>query len=129
MPIGWELAAANLGERVVAEMLERIPVAGRVVIAEKGFAGAEFEDLMDRAGARPDRKNEPRRHGSSGGVGEQQHRWDAGSTAPNHPITGFDHGRPFEVAHRWGCGRKAAPDAPFRPHPPLRAMIVRRGAG
>jgi hypothetical protein len=30
MPIGWELAAANLGERVVAEMLERFPVAGHV---------------------------------------------------------------------------------------------------
>ena len=52
MPIGWELAAANLGERVVAaEMLDRIPVAGHVVIADKGFAGAEFEQLMTQAGA------------------------------------------------------------------------------
>ena len=72
MPIGWELAAANLGERVVAaEMLERVPVAGHVVIADKGFAGAEFEDLMAepaRRFLRPDRKNEPRRHGSLGAV-------------------------------------------------------------
>jgi hypothetical protein len=72
MPIGFELAAANLGERVVAaEMLQRVPVAGHLVIADKGFAGAEFEDLMAQAGAsflRPDRKNEPRRHGSLGAV-------------------------------------------------------------
>lgn len=47
MPIGWELAAANVGERVVAaEMLQRIPVAGHIVLADKGFAGHEFEQLM-----------------------------------------------------------------------------------
>src|SRR4051812_22299616 len=72
MPIGWELAAANIGERVVAaELLDRIPVAGHTVIADKGFAGAEFEALMDQAGARflrPDRKNESGRHGSLGAV-------------------------------------------------------------
>jgi hypothetical protein len=72
MPIGWELAAANIGERILAaEMLDRVPVAGHTVIADKNFSGAEFEDLMTRAGAtflRPDRKNEPRRHGSLGAV-------------------------------------------------------------
>jgi hypothetical protein len=72
MPIGWELAAANIGERVVAaEMLERIPLAGHTVIADKNFAGAAFEALMARAGAtflRPDRKDEPRRHGGLGAV-------------------------------------------------------------
>jgi hypothetical protein len=72
MPIGFELAAANIGERVVAaEMLDRIPVAGHIVIADKGFAGTEFEHLMDQAGARflrPDRKNEPRRHGNLGAI-------------------------------------------------------------
>lgn len=72
MPIGWELAAANVGERVVAtEMLQRIPVAGNVVLADKGFAGQEFEDLMASCGAtflRPDRKNEPKRFGSLGQV-------------------------------------------------------------
>src|SRR4051794_7677112 len=47
MPIGWELAAANIGERVVAaEMLERIPVAGHTVIADKNFVGQDFEQLM-----------------------------------------------------------------------------------
>ena len=63
MPIGWELAAANIGERVVAaEMLERIPVAGHTVIADKGFAGRDFEALWPSHGAnflRPDRKDEP----------------------------------------------------------------------
>ena len=72
MPIGWELAAADIGERVVAaEMLDRVPVAGHTVIADKNFAGAEFEALMAAHGAsflRPDRNNEPRRNGSLGAV-------------------------------------------------------------
>jgi hypothetical protein len=72
MPIGFELAAANIGERIVAaEMLDRVPVAGHTVIADKGFAGAEFEQLMADHGAtflRPDRRNEPRRHGSLGAI-------------------------------------------------------------
>ena len=72
MPIGWELAAANIGERIVAaDMLERVPLAGHTVIADKNFAGHEFERLMADHGAhflRPDRKNEPRRHGSLGQV-------------------------------------------------------------
>lgn len=72
MPIGWELAAANIGERVVAaEMLDRVPLAGHGVIADKNFAGAEFETLMAAHGAhfvRPDRRDEPRRHGGLGAV-------------------------------------------------------------
>src|SRR5215208_2426589 len=72
MPIGWELAAADIGERkVAAEMLERVPVAGHTVIADKNFAGHEFEQLMATHGAhflRPDRRNEPRRNGSLGAV-------------------------------------------------------------
>jgi hypothetical protein len=72
MPIAWELAGANVGERVVAaEMLDLVPAAGHIVIADKNFAGAEFEQLMAAHGAtflRPDRKDEPRRHGSLGPV-------------------------------------------------------------
>jgi hypothetical protein len=72
MPIGWELAAANIGERVVAaELLDRVPVAGHTVIADKNFAGAEFEQLMANCGARflrPDRRNEPTRNGKLGAV-------------------------------------------------------------
>jgi hypothetical protein len=72
MPIGWELAGANIGERTVAaDMLDRVPVAGHTVIADKNFVGREFEALMADHGARflrPDRKNEPRRHGSLGPV-------------------------------------------------------------
>lgn len=72
MPIGWELAAANIGERVVAaEMLDRVTVAGHTVIADKNFSGTEFEQLMADHGAhflRPDRRNEPRRYGSLGAV-------------------------------------------------------------
>lgn len=72
MPIGWELAAADIGERQVAtEMLQRIPVAGNIVLADKNFSGREFETLMADHGAtflRPDRKDEPRRYGNLGSV-------------------------------------------------------------
>jgi hypothetical protein len=72
MPIGWELAGANIGERTVAaELLDRVPVAGHTVIADKNFAGQEFEELMLEHGAtflRPDRKDEARRHGTLGAV-------------------------------------------------------------
>src|SRR5947207_299881 len=59
-------------EREVArEMLERVPLAGLTVIADKGFAGAEFEGWMADRGAeflRPDRKDEPLQFGSLGRV-------------------------------------------------------------
>ena len=62
-PIAYELAAANLPERkVAAAMLERVPLEGHTVIADKGFAGAEFEAFMAARGARflrPDRKDQP----------------------------------------------------------------------
>lgn len=72
MPILFELAPANAPERsVAAEMLERAELCGDTVIADKGFAGAEFEAHMAGLGAsfvRPDRKGEPRRYGPLGGV-------------------------------------------------------------
>jgi Transposase DDE domain len=72
MPICFELAAANLPEReVAAEMLERVRLEGYTVIADKGFAGAEFEALMAELGAiflRPDRKDEEPRFGGLGSV-------------------------------------------------------------
>jgi len=72
MPIGFELAAANIGERVVAaELVDRVPVAGHTVIADKNFAGTEFEQQLADHGdvfMRPDRKNQPRRNGSLGQV-------------------------------------------------------------
>lgn len=71
-PIAFELAPANAPEREVArEMLERVPLAGHTVIADKGFAGAEFEGWMADRGAnflRPDRKDEPVRYGSLGRI-------------------------------------------------------------
>lgn len=71
-PIAFELAPAKASERTVArEMLERVPLAGQVVIADKGFAGAEFESYMASRGAaflRPDRKDEQPRFGSLGRV-------------------------------------------------------------
>lgn len=72
MPICFELAPANAPERVVAaEMLERVELDGYTVLADKGFAGEEFEAHMAALEAnflRPDRKDEPRRNGSLGPV-------------------------------------------------------------
>lgn len=72
MPICFELAAANAPERVVAaEMLQRVDLEGYTVIADKGFAGDEFEQIMADLGARflrPDRRDEPHRNGSLGPV-------------------------------------------------------------
>jgi len=72
MPIAFELAPANTPERqVAAEMLERVDLDGYTVLADKGFAGAEFEQIMASLGARflrPDRKDEPRRNGSLGPI-------------------------------------------------------------
>jgi hypothetical protein len=71
-PIAFELAAANEPERKVAkEMLERVCLAGYTVIADKGFAGEDFEAFMASRGAnflRPDRKDEEPRFGSLGSV-------------------------------------------------------------
>ena len=72
MPIAFELAPANASEReVAAEMLRRVELDGYTVIADKGFAGEEFEALMRALGAlflRPDRKDEQPRFGGLGGV-------------------------------------------------------------
>ena len=72
MPIAFELAPANAPERrVAAELLAHVELAGYTVVADKGFAGQEFEELMAALGARflrPDRKNEAARHGALGGV-------------------------------------------------------------
>jgi hypothetical protein len=72
MPICFELAPANASEReVAAEMLRRVELDGYTVIADKGFAGTEFEALMAELRAlflRPDRKDEPARHGNLTGI-------------------------------------------------------------
>ena len=72
MPIGFELVPANVDERrAAAEILERVPAAGHVILGDKGYAGREFEALVAAHGARlirPDRKDEPRRHGPLGAV-------------------------------------------------------------
>jgi Transposase DDE domain len=73
LPVAWCLATPKLGEReVVAALLdhERHRLRpGLVILADKGLAGREFEQLVAGYGAkllRPDRKDEPDRHGSLG---------------------------------------------------------------
>jgi transposase len=71
MPVVWGLANPKIGEReVVQALLERdgqLIRAGQVILADKGFAGRDFEAFIrDNQGAhlvRPDRKDEPARFG------------------------------------------------------------------
>jgi hypothetical protein len=77
MPITWCLATPKLGERQVAQVLlddaarQQALAAGTIILADKGFAGRAFERHVGVLGAgliRPDRKDEPRRVGSLGGM-------------------------------------------------------------
>jgi Transposase DDE domain len=73
LPVAWCLASPKLGEReVVAALLDHQRHRlrpGLVILADKGLAGREFEQLVAGYGAvlvRPDRADEPPRHGSLG---------------------------------------------------------------
>jgi hypothetical protein len=77
MPITWCLATPKLGEREVAEALlddlarQRALAAGTIILADKGFAGHQFQQHVAALGAalvRPDRKDEVARFGSLGGM-------------------------------------------------------------
>jgi hypothetical protein len=72
MPFGYELAPADAPERAVAaELLDRVQAPGYTILADKGFAGADFEQLVLDLGCRfirPDRRDEPHRHGNLGGI-------------------------------------------------------------
>jgi len=61
----FDLVPANAPERqAVLELLERQPPVGQLVIADKGFAGADFEAAVSELGAlllRPSRADEPHR--------------------------------------------------------------------
>jgi hypothetical protein len=72
MPIAFDLFPANMPERdAAAKILRRTDLDGYTIIADKGFAGADFEQLVADLGGRllrPDRKKERRRHGSLGPI-------------------------------------------------------------
>lgn len=72
MPIAFELVAANTPERQAgAEVVRRGLRPDQLLICDKGFAGREFEQLVQAHGAtllRPDRRDEPRRFGALGSV-------------------------------------------------------------
>jgi len=61
----FDLVAANAPEReATLTLLERQPINGQLVIADKGFAGADFEQAVSALGAsllRPSRADEPDR--------------------------------------------------------------------
>jgi hypothetical protein len=74
-PVNWCLANPKLGEREAAlELLADTPpelLASTVIIGDKGFAGRAFEQAvadLDAMFVRPDRRDEPRRHGSLGAI-------------------------------------------------------------
>jgi hypothetical protein len=73
LPVAWCLATPKLGEReVVAALLDherRRLRPGLLILADKGFASRDFEQLVAGYGAalaRPDRADEPHRFGSLG---------------------------------------------------------------
>lgn len=77
MPISFALAPANEPEReIAAAMLERsrqdgLLTGGELIVADKGFAGQEFEQIiasMDATLLRPDRKGEKPRFGKLGAI-------------------------------------------------------------
>jgi hypothetical protein len=76
MPIMWCLANPKIGERqVLAALLDHnnhhLLRTGQILLADKGFAGKHFEQLTRDMGLhlrRPDRKDEPVRHGNLCGV-------------------------------------------------------------
>jgi Transposase DDE domain len=77
MPVSWCLATPALGEREVAQVLlddtarQQALATGTIILADKGLAGAELEGHVAGLGAwliRPDRKDEPRRFGTLGGM-------------------------------------------------------------
>ena len=73
LPVDFALAPANEPEReVAAAMLERQPLhPGQILVTDKGFAGADFEQFVTAMGAtllRPDRRNEKPRFGNLGGM-------------------------------------------------------------
>lgn len=76
MPIIWGLADPKIGEREATEVLldhdRHLVCPGQAIIADKGFAGREFEDFVHaELGAtliRPDRRDERPRFGSLGGI-------------------------------------------------------------
>jgi Transposase DDE domain len=77
MPITWCLATPKLDERQVAKALlddaarQYALAQGTIILADKGFAGRAFHRHVCELGARlvrPDRKDEPHRFGSLGGM-------------------------------------------------------------
>jgi hypothetical protein len=77
MPVAFCLAPANEPQReVAAALLERardgqLLLGGELILADKGYAGQEFEGLVASLGAlllRPDRKGEAPRYGSLGAI-------------------------------------------------------------
>ncbi len=61
----FDLVPANAGEReAVLELLRRQPPVGQLVLADKGFAGSDFEQGVSELGGlllRPSRADEPER--------------------------------------------------------------------
>jgi hypothetical protein len=75
MPIMWCLANPKLGERqVLAALLDHnhhLIRTAQILLADKGFAGAELKQTTATMGLRllrPDRKDETYRNGNLGGV-------------------------------------------------------------
>ena len=131
MPIAFELAAANTPERqVAAEMLERLDLTGYTVMADKGFAGEEFEQLMAATGARflrsrPQKRTTPPREPRPGAPMDRVSVLDVQRpTRPRTPRRTDRHRRLHaRRAQTPGNGRRPRPQPTDRqPRTPLRRL-------
>lgn len=75
MPVMWCLATPKLGEReVLAALLDHdhhLIRDGQILVADKGFAGKDFQELTAAMGVRllrPDRRDETFHNGDLGGI-------------------------------------------------------------
>lgn len=71
--VAWALADPKLGDREVARAMfeNEPPRRGLLIVADKGYAGREFEDFVRELAAvlvRPDRRDEPHLWGSLGWI-------------------------------------------------------------
>ena len=151
MPAAWCLADPKIGEREVC--LDLLTIAtetgllapGSTVLADKNLAGREIEGQISALGVRllrPDRRDEPTRHGSLGGSGSGSSRstttsrassaWNATAGAPR---TGSSPASPSRCSPGRSdlaqLGHPAAGQAllhRLRPLTTLKESIIQRGS-
>lgn len=118
MPIIWGLANPKIGERDAVRALfehdHHVVGSGQVILADKGFAGRDFQTFVTGLGARlirPDREDEPTRLGKLSRVRQWIEAIIDTLKGPAHPR------RPRRtLPHRSPRPRRRPPARPGRCH-------------